>query len=218
MTRPIDAFTDRPPTRKAEDLERQLAEAKAEIELLRHGNGRRICSNCGQSVHKSQCHSPCNPELAVKIQMLESQLAAERGAKEKAERELKTIESLFFGGLMPEGWNLDGLAGQVRLALMKANNQRDEELTDAGNLKSAVSSLASKLTKTEQRAEAAEAENAKLREKLANSVQVVRGPAKITKGHWQTYHALPGTAWCVNGSTLQIGSDNIAIRLPEQEK
>lgn len=35
--------------------------------------------------------------------------------------ELKTIESILFGGVMPEGWNLNGLAGRIRDALKKHN-------------------------------------------------------------------------------------------------
>jgi vacuolar-type H+-ATPase subunit I/STV1 len=81
-----------------------------------------------------------------------SRLGAERDEARRqlaeADRELQTIEAIAFGGLMPDGWNLDGLAGRLRLALIERDRERAELAERAAKWDSIVGVLVEKLKET----------------------------------------------------------------------
>jgi hypothetical protein len=105
--------------------------------------------------------NPIEEESAYQFKFIRD-LTAERDEARRqlaeADRELQTIEAIAFGGLMPDGWNLDGLAGRLRLALIERDRERAELAERAAKWDSIVGVLVEKLKEIPEVHTAARAE------------------------------------------------------------
>jgi hypothetical protein len=93
-------------------------------------------------------YKDCAERYAADTRNVMDQRDEARRLLAEADRELQTIEAIAFGGLMPDGWNLDGLAGRLRLALIERDRERAELAERAAKWDSIVGVLVEKLKET----------------------------------------------------------------------
>jgi septal ring factor EnvC (AmiA/AmiB activator) len=88
--------------------------------------------------------------LRAQVEQQQTTLAEQAQRIEELEREQKTIESICFGGFLPNDWNLDGLAGRAHAALMAHAKELREAKSRAADLRTTLDVTQADLTAANQ--------------------------------------------------------------------
>lgn len=103
--------------------------------------------------------------LAERDQLRQRAEEAQRERDKKA-LDLRTIRSICFGGLMPDGWSLDGLVGEVNNAILQHNREKiaaEHEANDEATARHVV----------EKERDKAQSDNSRLAAELAEAKRLL---------------------------------------------